>query len=57
MRAALAGQFEDPALKKFGTDYVIVNANEDPSWTIDQNALGQRPVIWSNAIWRVYKLS
>lgn len=56
VRAALAGRFDDPALKKFGTDYLVVGASEDPSWQIDQAALAQRQPVWSNAAWRVFKL-
>jgi uncharacterized membrane protein YjjB (DUF3815 family) len=57
VKAGLAGRFDDPALRHFGADYLLVAASEDPSWTIDEAALSQKPLVWSNDFWRVYKIS
>lgn len=56
VRAGFAGRFDDPALKKFDADYLLISANEDTSWGVDEAALQSRPVAWSNDAWRVYKL-
>ncbi len=56
IRAGFAGRLDDPGLAKFGTDYLLVSTNEDPSWGVDPVALSAYPVLWSNASWNVYQL-
>jgi hypothetical protein len=56
VKAALAGRTSDPALRKFGADYLVVNTSEDPSWPVDNDALASTPVVWSNQYWRIFKL-
>lgn len=56
VRAAFAGRFDDPLLDRFGADYLLVSAAEDPSWGVDPVALAARPVLWTNGTWTVYAL-
>lgn len=56
VRAGFAGRFDDPGLRQFGADYLVVSFAEDPSWGVDYAALAARPVAWSNATWTVYAL-
>ena len=55
--AGFAGHLDDPGLKKYGADYLVVSNYQDPaSWPVDQNALGAIQPAYENATWKVYKL-
>lgn len=56
VQAAFAGRFDDPVLRAFDADYLLVSAYEDPYWGVDEAALAAYPVLWSNDTWRVYDL-
>jgi hypothetical protein len=55
--AALQGRVDDPTVRKFHPDYLVVGVNEDKSWTVDRNALASLPVAYHNAEWTVYRLA
>ncbi len=57
VQAAFAGRFDDPVLRSFGADYLVVSSYEDPFWGVDEKALKAHPVMWSNSTWRVYALT
>jgi len=54
--AALQGRVNDPMVRRFAPDYLVVGANEDKAWTIDRNSLASLPVAYHNAEWTVYRL-
>ncbi|MGH3781268.1 MAG: hypothetical protein ACRDRO_11760 [Pseudonocardiaceae bacterium] len=55
--AALQGRIDDPTVRKFHPNYLLVSANEDKSWTIDRTSLARLPVAYRNAEWTVYRLT
>jgi hypothetical protein len=55
--AALQGRVNDPMVRRFAPDYLVVGANEDQFWTIDRNSLASLPVAYHNAEWTVYRLT
>lgn len=55
--AALQGHTDDPKVRRFRPDYLLVAANEDKSWTIDRTSLARLPVAYRNADWTVYRLT
>jgi hypothetical protein len=55
--AALRGRINDPLVRRFHPDYLLVSANEDKSWTIDRTSLASLPVAYQNAEWTVYQLA
>jgi len=54
--AALQGRIDDPMVRRFEPDYLVVGVNEDKSWTVDRNRLASLPVAYHNAEWTVYRL-
>jgi hypothetical protein len=54
---ALRGRTDDPLVRRFDPDYLVVNMNEDKSWTLNRNLLGGLPVAYRNAEWTVYRLT
>jgi hypothetical protein len=54
--AALQGRIDDPMVRRFHPDYLVVATNEDPSWTLDRNSLAGLPIAYQNAEWTVYRL-
>ncbi len=56
-KAAFAGRFDDPGLKRYSADYLIVSTNMDPAWGVDEKALAAKTPIWSNDVWRVYSIT
>ncbi len=57
VNAALQGHIDDPVVRRFAPDYLVVGANEDKSWTIDRTSLARLPVAYQNAEWTVYRLT
>ncbi len=57
IRAGFAGKFDDPGLKEFGADYLLIATNDDPSFPVDNTALSQRAPIWQNDAWRIWQLN
>lgn len=55
--AALQGRIDDPMVRQFHPNYLVVGANEDKSWTLDRNSLASLPVAYQNAEWTVYRLT
>ncbi|PZS18123.1 MAG: hypothetical protein DLM60_12595 [Pseudonocardiales bacterium] len=55
--AALQGRIDDPMVRKFHPDYLLVGVNEDKSWTIDRSSLARLPVAYHNAEWTMYRLA
>jgi hypothetical protein len=55
--AALQGRIDDPMVRKFHPDYLLVGVNEDKSWKIDRNSLARLPVAYRNAEWTMYRLA
>jgi hypothetical protein len=56
VEAALKGQVDDPAVRRFHPDYLAVAAREGDSWTVDREALAALPVAYTNPEWTVYRL-
>ncbi|GAA0613387.1 hypothetical protein GCM10009547_14100 [Sporichthya brevicatena] len=60
VRAALAGRVDDPLVRKFAPDYLAVQAQEGPEWTVDTDALDALAdagrVAYANAGWTIYRL-
>jgi hypothetical protein len=54
--AALQGRTNDPIVRRFDPEYLVISANEDKSWTIDRNSLAVLPIAYHNADWTVYRL-
>ncbi|MGH3549125.1 MAG: hypothetical protein ACRDQU_13645 [Pseudonocardiaceae bacterium] len=54
--AALQGRVNDPMVRGFAPDYLVVGTNEDKSWTIDRSSLARLPVAYQNPEWTVYRL-
>ncbi|MGA8847107.1 MAG: hypothetical protein WB471_10885, partial [Nocardioides sp.] len=54
--AAFAGDFDDPQLRSFGADYVLVSYGDDAAWSVDRQALAAYPLVWSNDTWSVYEM-
>jgi hypothetical protein len=54
--AALRGRTDDPMVRRFHPDYLLVSTNEDKSWTVDRASLARLPVAYHNAEWTVYRL-
>lgn len=57
VRAALAGHVDDPAVRRFAPDYLVVGGNEGDGWLVDRAALARLPIAYSNAEWTVYRLT
>ncbi len=57
VNAALQGRIDDPMVRRFDPDYLVVCANEDKSWTLDRNSLAGLPVAYQNTEWTVYRLT
>lgn len=57
VNAALLGRTDDPMVRRFAPDYLVVGTNEGQSWTVDRNSLAGLPVAYQNAEWTVYKLA
>lgn len=55
-KAAFAGRFDDPGLRRYGADYLLVSAATDPLWGLNEAALAPKLVVYRNDAWRVYKL-
>ncbi|PZS28391.1 MAG: hypothetical protein DLM61_14905 [Pseudonocardiales bacterium] len=55
--AALKGHIDDPMVRKFHPNYLLVAAEEDKSWTIDRNSLARLPLAYRNPTWTVYRLT
>ena len=55
--AALQGHIDDPMVRKFHPNYLLVAADEDKSWTIDRNSLARLPLAYRNLTWTVYRLA
>jgi hypothetical protein len=55
--AVLQGRIDDPMVRRFQPDYLVVGVNEDTSWTVDRNRLASLPVAYHNAEWTVYRLT
>ncbi|MDQ3765017.1 MAG: hypothetical protein M3460_26960 [Actinomycetota bacterium] len=55
--AALQGRTDDPIVRRFAPDYLLVGANGDKSWTLDRSSLARLPVAYQNAEWTVYQLT
>ncbi|MFT4036308.1 MAG: hypothetical protein QM679_12110, partial [Patulibacter sp.] len=56
VRTALSGAWNDERVTKFGAKYLVVSAYEDPSWSVNEQALGARTPVWSNSAWRVFQI-
>lgn len=54
--AALQGRTDDPVVRRFAPDYLVVGVNEDKSWTLDRNLLADLPIAYRNSEWTVYQL-
>ncbi|MGH3889581.1 MAG: hypothetical protein ACRDSZ_23975 [Pseudonocardiaceae bacterium] len=55
--AALQGRIDDPMVRRFDPEYLVVAANEGSSWAVDRNSLASLPVVYQNAEWMVYRLA
>lgn len=65
IKAALAGKFAtapgqttDPALKKYGAQYVVMSTmDNDQYWKVDRAALQQHTPVFQTQLWLVYKIT
>lgn len=57
VRAALTGEVDTAAVRRFAPDYVVINGREGEEWTVDRDALGALPVAYRNDSWTVYRVT
>jgi hypothetical protein len=57
VRAAFQGRIDDPMVRKFHPDYLVVAASEDSSWALERSSLVGLPIPYHNAEWTVYRLT
>ncbi|MGH3872596.1 MAG: hypothetical protein ACRDSR_13995 [Pseudonocardiaceae bacterium] len=57
VKAALQGRIDDPMVRRFEPDYLVVAANEGSSWAVDRDSLASLPIAYQNAEWMVYRLT
>lgn len=55
-QAALAGRVDDPAVRRYDPDYLLVAADEGAGWTVASDELARMPVAYLNSSWTVYAL-
>jgi hypothetical protein len=56
VRAALAGNVEDPLVRQYQPDYLAVQGSEGSNWPVDREALKHLQVSYSSPEWTIYKL-